>query len=517
MPKQITIEEKCAFSQSQCWQQSQQFYKDMGVTAWAESVPFYITSNAFIGKQYATILMSAMQDWVEQHKQVQSCFDIVEIGAGSGQLALYIMQSLNELLEVDTDKDINYRYIVTDLSQKNLDFVAQHPAFQQQLQSGRCRLAKFDCINDKEILLQASHNLPAEKLARQDTPLMCIANYLFDSLPADVFHINNHTATEALVSLSTSNTNLKKGHVVDWKKVGLNFSHAEQEKKYDNKHWGSILQHYAEKLSNSYVLFPTCSLKTLATLLSISHNNMMLMTSDKCFTDTAELDEQEAPELDVHGSLSTMVNLHAMTEYWRLCGGTSFVPIQRDGLSTAVMTIGTEHMPRLEHAITTHVEGFSATDFFNLYEQVAADPEEWSLAALSSILALSNWDPGLFHVIGDVLLEKIQESDSQVIDFIISNLEHVADRFYPIVSNEDVYHQIANIYYEANDFKQALKHFIASDRAFPGDADTLYNIGLCQQEMDDHHGAIHSFEKALELSHDMQTCKQAIKESRALI
>ena len=92
----------------------------------------------------------------------------------------------------------------------------------------------------------------------------------------------------------------------------------------------------------------------------------------------------------------------------------------------------------------------------------------------------------------------------------------MADRFYPIVSNEDVYHQIANIYYEVNDFKQALKHFIASNRAFPGDADTLYNIGLCQQEMDDHHAAIHSFEKALELSNGMQSCKQAIKESRAL-
>lgn len=511
----IILEKDCSFSKSMVWTTSRNYYIEKGVEAWSESVPFYITSNAFIAKQYADLLLSAMQSWVDANPSSEPpCFPVLEIGAGCGQLAFLIIRSLNESMQTLHLDNFSFQYIISDLSAKNLAFIAEHSLFKPFIETNQCRFSVFDLENDNSIDLLPTDSHPAETLSPK-TPLLLVANYLFDSLTSDVFYVNKGQIQEAKVSLSTEKKNLNNGAPKDWEKVTLSFSKEPiSGEHYDDEHFNHILNSYKDSLDSTHVIFPIGSLNALKRLKTISQQPLMVLLSDKCFNDTTEMEEQEPPELDVHGSFSTMVNLDALTQYCLSHDGHSIIPTPRDGLTTAILTMGInpQHFPLLNYNIQQHLERFNPTDFFNLYDALSDHHSKWTLEQLSGILSASNWDPGLFSVVEERLQSVLEKNNTQVVDYVLNKLALVGDQFYPIPAAEDVYFQIASICYSLDHYETAIGYFERSLDFYPNEDEALFNLGLCYFYLDDHGNALTYVKKALAIDPNNASYRDTITD-----
>ncbi len=511
----VILEEDMSFSESMVWRTSRDYYIEKGVSAWSESVPFYITSNMFIANQYADILLATMQSWVDKNRPPSPvCFSLLEIGAGCGQLAYSIIRLLNEKIKALNISRFSFHYIISDLSEKALDFIASHPLFKPYIESGQCRFSCFDLENDNSIELLPTGDHPADTLTT-NAPLLLIANYLFDSLTSDVFYLNKSSIQESRVSLSTDSSNLEEDTPKDWDKVKLSFNHVPIGKShYEEEEMNSLLYSYQNSVDDTHMIFPIGSLRAIQRLRQICQQPLFILLSDKCFNTVEEMRHQPAPYLDVHGSFSTMVNLDALSKYCKHQGGTAIIPTPREGLTTAVLAfdIDPNSMPLFTYSIRQHLEGFSPTDFFNFYDLLTEQHKQWPLPALVSALTFSHWDSGLFSIIVDRLESLFENGDSQVVDYLTKGLPHVADNFYPIPAAEDVYFQVASLYYTLDDYDKAITYYLLSLEHYPNDAETLFNLSLCHLYAHRHEEAKQYVKQCLEIDPNNPTYKQTQRE-----
>jgi hypothetical protein len=78
-------------------------------------------------------------------------------------------------------------YVMTDFTESNFKFWADHPALKPFVGSGQLDMAIFDAVNDTTIKLSRSgvELTPGSVV----NPICIVANYLFDTLCHDVFQV----------------------------------------------------------------------------------------------------------------------------------------------------------------------------------------------------------------------------------------------------------------------------------------------------------------------------------------
>jgi tetratricopeptide (TPR) repeat protein len=131
-----------------------------------------------------------------------------------------------------------------------------------------------------------------------------------------------------------------------------------------------------------------------------------------------------------------------------------------------------------------------------------------------SILALSCWDPGLFQLVSDRLLDLVDETDSQVIDRLATSLPNIAERFYHVPGCDDTLFSLAGIYYALGDYQEAVDLYEMSNIYFPDDYETLFNIGLCYYYQEEYEPAIEFLEEALKLNSSSNDCRAQIQRAK---
>ena len=370
--KKVVLETGQRFSQSMLWSAQREYYHQQGVAAWMDEVPFYITSNPFIGDNYARLIVRFMQDWVRLHPEAsQSPFYIMELGTGSGQFSFYILKRLKHYLEKLHLQDLKIRYVMTDFTENNVKFWKEHPALKPFLEKNMLDFAVCDIENVDTIkLIKSGEVLNQETLKN---PLVVIANYLFDSVVNDVFGVKDNKISEALVSISTTPDNLINEKPKNWEKVKFNYEEQPAEENYyDSPVINQVLNSYKQDLEDTHFLFPIGSLRGLQCLQKLSNNRMLLISSDKGYHSAEDLDNCEYPELDFHGSFSVMVNFDAIRRFFEMQNGDYFTQTARDGLLTAVFSSGFKLNDLIEtqNILAQTVEGFSPTDYFNFYDHL---------------------------------------------------------------------------------------------------------------------------------------------------
>lgn len=516
--QQTTLESDKKLSESCIWETQKSYYVNKGIDAWSESVPFYITSNAFIAHLYAKVIVGFISDWVNKNpKSVKHPFPILELGAGTGQLSYYLCMELKAQLAARSLDSLKITYIVSDISTKNLDFIREHPAMQELIEEEFVTFSCFDAEKDQSILRYRANGDKQEAISVKN-PLVSISNYVLDSLTADVFYVKDGKLHESLSTLTTPASNLKDGQPIDWKHVDLAYNNKLiSEDYYDDPCYNEVLNlHNTEELDETYFVFPIGSLNAIKNLNKISKNKLFNLFSDKAFTTLDELSQQVEPDIDVHGSFSMMVNLFAVCEYNKRTKGKNFVPTARDGLTTAVISSGVDldKSLLLSYQLHTCFEEFSPTDYYNIYDQLSENASHWKLPELVSALALSCWDPGLFQLMADRLLDLIDKTDSQVIDRLASSLPNIAERFYYVPGCDDPLFSLAGIYYALSDYQEAADLYEMSNIYFPGDYETLYNTGLCYYYLEEYEPAIELLRQALEINSGSNDCRGQIERAK---
>jgi len=182
------------------------FYEKKGPDSWIDAiVPHFITCNSFIGRSYAKTLLGYLRDCIRNSNSgIKSSepFYIIELGAGCGKFSFYMLKALDEMQEISDFPFTNIVYVMTDFTEKNLEYWVNHPSLKPYFESGRLDVAIFNAVADHEIRLKSGKVLRPNSVVN---PICIVANYVFDTLHHDLFQVDeNNELLEGLISTGNS-------------------------------------------------------------------------------------------------------------------------------------------------------------------------------------------------------------------------------------------------------------------------------------------------------------------------
>ena len=135
--------------------------------AWRNAeLPFYVTNNMTMANSAAEIVLAFWRDQ-QRLNPADEPLVICELGGGSGRFAYHFLKRLLHWCEQDGIPPESFRYVLTDLPERTLDFWRAHPRFRPFFESGLLDIARFDMSQSDSLALRVSgETLGAGSLAR---------------------------------------------------------------------------------------------------------------------------------------------------------------------------------------------------------------------------------------------------------------------------------------------------------------------------------------------------------------
>ncbi len=491
------------FSDSLIWSMQRQYYDNVGIDAWADQVPFYITSNPLIAAQYAKIVLSFCLDCLKHNPDwVGETFYLVELGTGTGQFSYYVLKYLTEYQKKWGAEHVQICYIMTDFTSNNVSYWKKHQALEPYVSSGMLDFALFDLEKDEFIKLENRGVTLVDNSVV--TPLIVFGNYLFDSVLIDVFNVSNQAILETRVSVrAKDDTAVVNSTDADIKDIKLVYENKDIAKNYyQHAVIDAVLNNYVTDLDDTYLHFPIAGLKCLDALSKLSSGKLLLLSSDKGYVSTEELNDIDPPELDVHGSFSLMVNYHAIAEYFRVQGGWARMQEPFDSFATGVFCMGidTKDLPTMTRSVDDMLDHYCPGHYYHLFDHFEDTVATSGLESIASMMALSHWDPAILDTASDRLSDLVDDADQDVLDYLNRNMKKMADNFYYVPGVSDSLFSIAVYYQEVGFYKEAIKLYLRSAEYFEESYELYFNLGYCHLEAGEPKQALDYFYKAREFN-----------------
>lgn len=473
------MEHPIPLSQLDIWQHQRQFYVQNGIASWQGVVPFYATSNAYIACTYVSLIVAFIQD---RHQQgIFEPITIVELGAGCGQLSYLI---LHQLMHHTTISNSDWHYVMTDAAFSVVEFWQTHPGFKAYITNNQLSVMAWEIGKPCP---------PYITQTAQSDALIVIANYIFDSLPADIYHIQDEVLSPIYVAAGVAH----KQCSVDFSEIALSF-HVQPSIETNDP----VLSFYRQTLLNSTILYPQSSIELLAELKAVAQHGCLVITSDKAYVDIDELDYLGDPELTPHaGCFSLMVNFDALKRWCVAQGGFASMPSRRSGLKTGLLAFNlvTDDYPGLASTARRLIEGVSPGQYLDIYRHVQHQVDTLSLEACTSYLAFSQWDPTLFLQCYRRITELLDGADLLTVNYLLNHLEVIANQVYWMPDQDDCWFLLGVLCHQLKRYPDAIKYYQQSLLYYPAVFGMYFNLGICQANCHLTQDAVQSFKKALAL------------------
>lgn len=483
--ERFVIQSKTPFAESIIWQLNRDFYQEQGIKAWSEGVvPHQMTSNSQVGKTYAELIFAFLKDLAEKGK-IQEVVYIVELGAGHGRLAFHILKHLQKLVASTTRELPNYCYILSDIVEDNLSFFMDHPQLQVYLEQGQLDVAYFDAIGSKEMQLRyAKKTIYAQEL---NTPILAVANYFFDSIPNDLYYINDRTISACSVSIESN---------VD--PVGVDINSVFKAMKmtyyvdpvnappYENPILNEILDEYKDLVTDSYIFYPEKGMHCLDNLRNFSTEGLMLLTMDKGFHEASTLSGKKEPDIISHGSFSLWVNYHTLGSYCEKQGGTTFFPSFSNfhlELACLMFLPDGESYTETKTAYEKVVDDFGPDDFNSIKKLAYANVAQLTLRDLIAIFRLSSYDSNIFSKFFPKVKHLSKVITHEERDRLVQTIDRVWDMYFHINEPFDLAYETGGVLYDLGHYTKALTKFQQSLALCGDKADVYYNQALCYYQL----------------------------------
>ncbi len=497
--RKIVIEQNKRFSQSCLWRMQREYFDKEGINAWVNQVPFYITSNPYIAKCYAEIVMSFIRDTIKTNPEAKkNPFYILELGTGSGRFSYYVLKTIAELQKSLGLEDVSICYIMSDFTKHNIQYYETHPALIPFIEKGMVDFALYDMETERPItLLKKNIRLGTDTLVN---PLIVFANYIFDTISHDSFAVHDGKLYELLLTISTPENNMHDNKAVEMDKLSIDYGvHEVKGSYYNDPHLDSILDLYKTSLNDTSFLFPIGSIHAIKLLKKLAQNKLFIISSDKGYSAMEQLENLGHPTLSFHGSFSMMVNFHAIATYFKNSGGDYFLQTPRKGIKTSVFyTEALAHtMPETRVAIEKYVEGLSPADYFTLHRRMSDAFQECSLDTIAAHLNFTGWDPHIYLKLASRVNSLVGESDADTVNFIANNLHKMAANYYYMPKSDCVLFEIAVYFHSIKRYDDALKYYLEAKKFVGEQFGLYYNLALCQHHLGHNADALENFKQAL--------------------
>jgi hypothetical protein len=500
-------------SKSILWQQMQDYYEQLGPDAWQEDiVPYQITSNKLLAHLYATLINAAIYDHYADSNSEP--FYILELGGGHGKFSFYICKFLEFF---NLYNKFNIIYIASDISPKNIEAWQNHPQLKKYIDNKQLDFAKFNAETDENIyLINAKKTITKQSLKN---PLFVIANYVFDTLSHDAFKCEDNQLFATSIDLDSQKTFSFDNFSYKYSQELIN------ENYYEQDIFNRILLQYKNQLKNGSFLLPIGALRAIENIKMLSKKNTVFLVADKGNIDIADFIQIEDPNIAVHGSVSFMVNFHALETFFTLSNGSSMItPNSYTDLQVACFTTANNNSNNLlTFTAKQALYDINPQNLINLCYSNDKINNWHNLDQMLAILSISKWDPDLFYDISDQLLEFIEKSinkkqfNMEQEHAITCGLELIWEYFFKLEKNQDLPFVLANIYYVLEEFDLALKFFEISIQEFGETVETWHNIALCYYALENFTLALTYTKKSLQINSKYLAAKKLLAELTSMV
>ncbi|MGE7056749.1 SAM-dependent methyltransferase, partial [Paenibacillus glucanolyticus] len=391
-------QQRFRFSEAPIWDLQRTYYEELGMKAWNnDQVPQYITSNPMIATAYAEVIFGFLRDRANQGDMTEPV-TILELGAGAGRLGYHILHKLCELRDYAGIALPPFRYVMTDLPQKNVSAWNQHPAMQTYIEQGLLDFARFDAVHDKELNLVVSKTTIRTGDLKQ--PLLIIANYFFDGIPQELIYVGEGKIFESdvVIDFPEQYEKLKPSEALE--RMKLAFEH-QRAPKYEEETYPyrDVIAHYQQELEDSHILFPEVGLNCLERLNQLSTSGFLLLTADKGDHRLENWKFAEPPQLIYHGSFSLTTNYHALQHVFEQRGAEAIFPTQHYkniNIGCILMLEEPTTYANTRLAYRQFIERFGPDEFFLLKEWIDRNIESMGIQQILSFWRLGGYDAEFF-------------------------------------------------------------------------------------------------------------------------
>lgn len=484
-PTYYPVEAMTPFAKSALWNINREYYQHVGIEAWTSGlVPHHLTSNAMVGKTYASLILGLLTDLGLQGKNNETVY-ILELGAGHGRLGFYILQELEIMAEQSAIALPPYCYVLSDIVAKNLDFFAEHENFQAYIQKGQLDIAYLDAMEEKDIVLLKSGTVLSPGGMKQ--PVVVVANYFFDSIPQDLFYIRQGELATCQVALESDVPPQEAAAGTLLPHLRLRYDTRPTTLPYFHEPIADqVLESYVATMKETCLLMPFAGMACLNSMRKLSSGGAMVLTMDKGSHLASLLDHKPMPDYVTHGSFSLNVNYHAMARYTELTGGTALFP----GESNFNLELGclmwlpeNESWKSTLAAYTRFVDDYGPDDFFSITRMVYPLADKLTLRDTIALLRLSGYDTVFFINLLPWFKQQVKQVTYPERSRIAETLHKIWGRYFHLNDTLDLAFEMAGIFYDLGYYDQALTFFDHSEHRYGPSEDSRYNIALCLYQL----------------------------------
>jgi SAM-dependent methyltransferase len=501
-----SLEQHQRLSQSILWDLLREFYERRGADAWTSGVlPHYATNNPRIADAYAEVVVA----WLREHAPSRSAerpAHIIELGCGPGRFAFLFLRALAQRERLD---QAGIRYVATDVSQRNLDFLRAHRAARDLFDAGVLDVARFDAVRDESLTMQVS-GVRLEPNGRGG-PLVLLSNYCFDSLPQDLFLLRDGQLFEMLAKVDP--------HDGDGPEPAIKGLHLSYEPRraapeyYAETEVNDVLRGYRSSGLNGSLLFPSGALSCLRNVERMAGGPVLLVASDKGQLIPRFAIQDVAPDMEMHGDgcFSMMVNFDAIAEYARRRGGDMLAPSHGAGaLYTVVAALGHRiERTEVQAAFERSVEKSGPDDFLYLAQRIGDQSHSLDFGEALAFVRFSGGDPQVWNTCSMSLIKQASRSPAELRAELRSIARVVWRNYYDLNEPFDVALTIGSALYEIGDHEDAIPYLEQSYRS-RGSAASLFQVGRCLQALKRRRSAIEHLERALAMDPHVEDTLQLL-------
>jgi tetratricopeptide (TPR) repeat protein len=399
--------------------------------------------------------------------------------------------------------------VMSDITPANLEFYEQHHALQPFIKAKLIDFALWNMETTAPIKLKnAGLELNPETLVN---PLILLANYLFDTLSHDAFHIKESQLYELQLSLKTPAANLKGEQVQNLEKIETAYDlRAIEPNYYDDPHLDAPLKLYQQELVDTSLLYPIGSMRALQRLSKLAKGKLLVLSTDKGYSTLDALDHHNHPTLSFHGSFSLMVNFHALSLFCEAQDGDAFLQSTRKGIKTSCFSLGLKlaDLPQTQAALERNLEAFSPGDYFIVHRRVSDSYESCELDFLAAHLHLTRWDPHMYLKMKNRLISLVPNADRDTLAFMAQHMPTLAANYYFLPQSECILFEIGVFFHALKAYEEAIGYYELSHEFIGEQFSLWYNIGLCWYSLDEKEQAVRYFKKAKHLNSESKEVKE---------
>jgi hypothetical protein len=472
------IEDNQRFSESILWDLQTEAYTRFGPEAWAsKGVPFYLTSNPLIARQFARMIESYFMEC--PRGDASEPIYLFDLGAGSGRLAFLMLKHLMPLKE-----KYPFVYVMTDMVEANLTYWQNHPLLMPYFEQGvlDCALYKHD--QQEPIQLHVSRRT----LERTSNPVVMICTYFFDTIPQDLFRVRNGSLEEGRVRITLPEDSAAERDPEWIEKLEASYTYQpieNSERYYSLDVSNEILKEYIGNFPDTIFLYPSGSLHSLEYFRKLSQQRMLLLAGDQGVSSEDQIRQWGEPEISRHSSFSVAVNYHALARYFELQDGLGFLttcPHPKFAVIAGVLGEGIYNGTC--KTFYREIDAFQPVDYWHLTSLTNEQCEMLSLHQLLVLIKLGNYDPLNLHCFFEAIRNKISSADLHGLELLKQIIHECLSNFYFVNPSEgDFVMNMGVLFFEMNDYTSAMHAFLKAVSIKGMDQQLLQNIAFCKVKL----------------------------------